>query len=335
MESTGAQHVFFNHIKGLLPPNISFVDEIAEVLNISNDSAYRRIRGEKPIALEEIKKLCIKFSISLDQLLHLSTNSFIFTGQLTNNANFDFESWLQACLRFLQNIKRYQPNRISYVAKEIPFFYYLLIPELAAFKSLFFMKSILSSENWKHIKFSVHDDYSRYHELWKTISNTFATIPGTEIWSIEIITSTIQQVEFYRVTGGLKSDSDAVCILDKLMELINHLEMQAEYGVKLHYGQKPSGDNRATYKMFINELIVGDNMQIVQLGEKQLTYINHTVINYLMTADETFNAYVKKTVDIITQKSTQISEVNEKERIMFFNSLRAKVKTAKQQIIIQ
>ncbi len=66
MESTGAQQIFFGHIKGLLPQHISFVDEIAEVLNISNDSAYRRIRGEKSITLEEIKKLCTTFKISLD-----------------------------------------------------------------------------------------------------------------------------------------------------------------------------------------------------------------------------------------------------------------------------
>jgi len=80
---------------------------------------------------------------------------------------------------------------------------------------------------------------------------------------------------------------------------------------------------------------MGDNMQLVQLGEKQLTYINHTVINFMMTADETFNAYVKKTMEVITQKSTPISEVNEKERLMFFNRLRAKVKTAKQHVIVQ
>ena len=70
MESTSAQSVFFQHIKALLPPHLSVVDEIAEVLNISNDSAYRRIRGEKPIALEEIKKLgqklCLRESRNQD-----------------------------------------------------------------------------------------------------------------------------------------------------------------------------------------------------------------------------------------------------------------------------
>ena len=88
MESTGAQQVFFAHIKGLLPPHISFVDEIAEILEISNDSAYRRIRGEKPIALEEIKKLCVKFKISLDQLLHLNSEVGNFFGKACRSSKF-------------------------------------------------------------------------------------------------------------------------------------------------------------------------------------------------------------------------------------------------------
>lgn len=331
MESTNAQRIFFNHIKGLLPPHISFVDEIAEVLNISNDSAYRRIRGEKPISLDETTQLCIHFKISLDGLLLPSSDSFIFNGRITNNTDYTFENWLHSIIQVLQMIKSHHPNHMLYLAKEIPFFYYFLIPEVAAFKSFFFMKSILFYDDWKHAKFSVKDDYSKYHETWRTISNTFATIPGTEIWSIENISSTIHQIEFYRQTGALKSDEDAILLFEKLNELINHLERQAEHGVKLHYEQKP-GSGTATYKMFVNELIMGDNMQLVQLGNKQLTYINHSVINFIMTADEAFNNYMKKTIDVIMQKSTPISEVNERERLIFFNKLRAKVKIAMQQI---
>ena len=43
---------------------------------------------------------------------------------------------------------------------------------------------------------------------------------------------------------------------------------------------------------------------------------------------------MKKTVDVIAQKSTPISEVNEKERLIFFNKLRVKVKNAMQQISV-
>src|SRR5471030_1620099 len=112
MEAIGAQQVFFNHIKELMPSNISLVDEIAEVLNISNDSAYRRIRGEKPIALEEIKKLCIKFKISLDQLLHLNTESVIFTGKVADPQNFNFELYLQDFLRQHEIINSFEQKEL-------------------------------------------------------------------------------------------------------------------------------------------------------------------------------------------------------------------------------
>lgn len=334
MEANGVQKILFRHIKELIPPNLSMVDEVADILSISNDSAYRRIRGDKPIALEEVQKLCIKYKISLDQLLHINTDSFLFTGNLTNNTDFDLEKWLLYVLQVLQTIKMHKPCHMLYLAKEIPFYYYFLLPEIASFKFFFFMKSILFYEDWKHTKFSVKDDYSKYHELSQKISNTYADIPSTEIWNLENITSTIHQIEFYRATGSLKSDEDALCLLTKLVEMIDHIETQAECGCKLHYGQLPLENNTTTYKMYINELILADNMQLLQLGEKQLTYINHTVLNGLVTADPTFNNYVKKTMDVITQKSTLISEVNEKDRLMFFKRLRVQIKTATQNILL-
>jgi len=334
MEGESAQQIFFKHIKSLLPVNISFVDSVADVLNVSNDSAYRRIRGETQITLDEIKKLCEKFKISLDNLLHLNSNSFVFVSTLTNNTDFNYGKWLASVLEVIKRVKTFSPCHMSYLAKEFPFFYYFLIPEIAAFKSFFFMKSILFYDEWKGKSFSIKDDFSKYHQIWKDLSDTFATIPGTEIWNIENITSTIRQIEFYHATGVFKSEDDVICMFDKLLELIEHIEIQAEYGVKLKYKQKPSPNLKATYNMFINELIMGDNMQIVQLGETHLTYLNHTILNYMMTTNVRFNSYMKRTLDVIAQKSTPISRVNEKERLKFFNELRLKIRKAKEKIFV-
>src|SRR6185503_11385436 len=94
MEATNVQVRFFQHLKVQLPPHIAIVDEVADVLGISNDSAYRRIRGEKPIDLEETYKLCDHFKISMDQLLHLQSDAFIFSGILQNAGdNGNFEKW--------------------------------------------------------------------------------------------------------------------------------------------------------------------------------------------------------------------------------------------------
>lgn len=331
MKVPNLQKVFFQQIKNIAPANISLVEEIANILNISNDSAYRRIRGEKQMSFEEIQKLAVHFKVSLDQILHLREDSFIFNGRFINSSDFTYKNWLQTCIVHLEQIDKSKPKHLFYLAKEIPFYYYFLFPEIAAFKSYFFMKSILYYEEYKSIKFSINDDYNDYLSLWERASRLYANIPSTEIWHIENITSTLHQIEFYNITGSFKSNVEATCLIDKLHELINHIEIQAEHGVKLAHCQQPytSGIN---FQMFTNELLMGDNMQLVQMGNIQLTYINHSIMNFVATTDAVFNENMKKTMEHITQKSIPISGVNEKDRILFFNKLRKKINEAKARI---
>ncbi len=68
-EAIYVQKELFFRIKGKLPPNISFVHEISESLEISYDSAYRRIRGVKELSISELFRLCNKYGISIDSLI--------------------------------------------------------------------------------------------------------------------------------------------------------------------------------------------------------------------------------------------------------------------------
>ena len=84
MSPEAVQQVFFNHIRSILPHHLSIVDEVASLLDISNDSAYRRMRGDKPLTFEEVQKLCVHFNISLDSIFHLDTDTYIFSGKFLN-----------------------------------------------------------------------------------------------------------------------------------------------------------------------------------------------------------------------------------------------------------
>lgn len=328
MQAGHIQQALFQHLKTHLPAHLTLVDEVADLLEISPDSAYRRIRGEKSLSLEELQKLCMHFKLSVDQLLHLQSDAFIFNGQLTNSSDFTFESWLETDIQHLQQILTFDSCHLYYLAKEVPFFYYFLIPEIAAFKSFFFMKSILYYENLKGAKFSLDDDYGNIQALGKKIGELFSKIPSTEIWNVENLTSTIRQVEFYYMTGTFKSDKDVLCILDKLNELLNHLELQAKEGKKFVPGQQPL-PNSPEYNMYVNELIMGDNLILAKLGNTQLTYINHSIINFITTRDTRFNTYMKKTMDNMTNKSTPVSSVNEKARVKFFSRMHEKIRRAR------
>ena len=77
--SPGPAVVFFKQIRAKLPPNISFVHDISELLGIGYDSAYRRIRGEKTLSLGELHTLSMNYGISLDSLFNVKDNNVIFS----------------------------------------------------------------------------------------------------------------------------------------------------------------------------------------------------------------------------------------------------------------
>src|SRR5690349_20019539 len=128
MEIIELQKIFFQHIKDKLPSHISFAEEIAEVLDISTDSSYRRIRGEKRIAFEEIQTLCRTYEISLDNILSLDINSTVFFGKWVDAENFNFENYLNDMLQQLHIIHSASQKLFYYEAKDIPPFYHFQFP---------------------------------------------------------------------------------------------------------------------------------------------------------------------------------------------------------------
>lgn len=325
MTLPNAQVLFFQHLKTLLPPHLSMVDEVADLLSISNDSAYRRIRGEKPIDLEEIRKLCSRFKISLDQLLNLKSDAFIFTGNLNVNSERRFEEWLDNVLQQFQWLNSLEKKHVYFLIKDIPPFLTVQIPELAAFKFYFWMKSILHYDNLKGVKFTIDDTrYKEFHVISKQIIDLYTNVPMTEIWTIESINSTLQQIKFHYDAGAFMKTEDVRLIYSKVEELINHIERQAELGVRFPIGQQPKS-NAAEYRLFVNELTLGDNTFMVETGNTRVTFLNHSVLYFVATRDERFNEAMFNNLGNLMKKSTHISTVGGKERSQFFNRLRENI----------
>ena len=331
MEQHNEQSLFFQQIKALLPPHLSVADEIARVLNISTDSAYRRIRGEKPISFEDIRKLGSTFKISIDQFLHLHTNGFMFTGNL-GYAHDDFvDQYLNNMKQQFEFMLSFDHKHIYFLPNDIPPFAYFQFPELAAFTFFYYKKSLLHFDEMKDHKFSVNDINDDQVKLGKKVQSSFNQIPTTEIWSIDTINSILRHIAFYRETNVFKTNDDITCLYEKLEELINYIEKQAELGLKFNVGELP-GKNAASFRMYQNDLITGDNCVLAEIGSNKIAYINHNLINFMFTRNEEFTAHTFNTFQNAIQKSTQISLVGEKARANFFAQLRKKILAHKEAI---
>lgn len=322
MNPSNTQILLFQHLKSILPTHISLADEVAELLDISQDSAYRRIRAEKPISLEELEKICLNFNVSMDQFLHLKTDSFLFTGKLLENRERSFEDWLDNLLQQLKYMNSLETKHMYWLLKDIPPISHFHIPELALFKFFMWTKSILHYESMKGVKFDFRDKrYDVYLEKSRKVLELFNTVPITEIWNIESINSSIRQIHFHYQAGSFKSKSDVILLYHKLMELMDHCELQAEAGVKFKIGSDPSTSN-IQYNMFVNELILGDNTTLFETEHTRMTFLNHSVLYFIHTRDEKFNNKMFDNLQNLMKKSTMISRVGEKERATFFNQIR-------------
>jgi len=325
MNQPSVQQLFFQHIKNSLSPHLSMVDEIADILNISVDSAYRRIRAEKPISFEEIQKLSSHYKISLDQFLHLQTDSLIFTGKIVTDPENYFGPYLTNLLQNFIFLNSFEQRHLYFLTKDIPWIYHFQIDELSAFKIFLWMKSILHYESMKGQKFSIKKTrFPEFMDLGRKISQQYSKIPTTEIWNLESINVTIQQIEYYRECDLFESDDDIEVIYDKLEVLLNHIERQAELGKKFDINTEPAS-NAAAFNLFYNELAIGDNTVLIDLGKMKVTFLNHSVIDFISTRDDRFSNQIYTSLKNLVNKSTQISVVSEKNRSHFFSKLRSNI----------
>jgi len=324
MTEPDVQQLFFQHIKSNLAAHLSLVDEVADLLHISNDSAYRRIRGEKPLSFEEIKKLCAHYKISLDQLFHLDNNSFLFSGPLTNNNNFGIESYLEHLLNQVKYFNSFEQRELYYLGKDLFLFHFFEFHELSVFKIFFWMKTILQYPINGRDVFITDTIRESVLKIMAKMNEAFIKLPLVEIWHDDSINATIRQIEYYRQSRSFPSEEYAKGLYINLLEMLDHIEKQAEAGCKFPLNGKPSAAS-VSYKFYVNEFIFGDNCNMAILNNSKVVYLNHSVINIIATKDPVFTEYTYQHFQNIMRKSTLMSFVGEKERRRFFNSMREKI----------
>lgn len=332
MVSTDLQHLFFQNIKAMVPPNLSFVEEIADLLNISTDSAYRRIRGEKQISLEEIQKLSVHYKVSLDHLMNLNSNSIVFFGNVVDHNNFSFANHMSGMVDTIRRINKASKKILYYEAKDLPIFYFFQFTELAAFKYFFWMKTILAYREYNKMQFEDSEIMSMLQSPGLELIKTYNDVPSVEIWGVETINTTIKQIEYFAHAGIFKKKETIENLFNQLQTLIEHIKDQAECGEKYLIVEEPTGKSD-NYQLYFNEIFLGHNSLLVETDGILTSYINYGVLNYMVTQDTRFCDYTKKSMENTIKKSILISSVSEKERNRFFNMLRDTIARSRKELL--
>lgn len=308
------QTVFVQKLKEYIPSNVALVDEMAEILGISTDSAYRRIRCETELSLDEVFKITDKYNISVDSIFSNlnDTVTFAYT-KLTDSAG-NFEKYLSRILNHLVLLNTYEDRRLYYVAEEVPLFHSFFSKKLIEFKLFYWQRSVLNVADYQGKKFEAGLIPEKQISIARQCAEEYRKIPSVEIWTSETILTATKQLEFYTESGVIVKE-DALDILEEFRQMVKYVESCAEKG------RKEVSSPAENYQLYTSDVVLGTNCIYAQMPNVNYAYISFNTLNSLTTNNHEFCDETEHWMRNIIKKSTLISGVAEKDRYRFFSSM--------------
>lgn len=332
------QGLFFELIREKIPKEKSPAQFIAELLNVTTDGAYRRLRGDTPLKLYEAIKLSKYFGISLDELQGRAipgVYTFRRAGLGDNDTQHDFKSYLENLLHLLNHIKSQGVERVIFACKDIPVFHLYEFPELTLFKIFFWQNTIFNSPSLKGKKFSLaeSDEYTRECiSLARKVAEKYAMIPTIEIWSVETSYSLMKQIQYYVDMDRFSSKEDMERIINAAESYFKHLEEECTRGYKFLH-DRPPRDRIENFTLYYNDLISIDNIiHINYEGDKSQTFLIYHSIEYLNTEDKEFGKSIEYWLENLYKRSDIISTVGERQRSKFFRGVNDRLNELKSNV---
>jgi hypothetical protein len=327
-----AQVKLMGNLKEMLPAHLSLVETIGDLFKISNDSAYRRIRGETPLTIEEIALLCTRFNFSFDNFVNSGNTGIVNFFYKPIDPNFaGFAKYINSIYNDLSKMLAFDEKQIIFAGEDIPIFHHFALPHLTAFKIFYWTKSILNSPELEEKKFAANIVSDELIAACKKVNEVYSQIPSVEIWSEDTVNSTLLQIEYFWESGLFATKDDALQVCTDFETMMQHIKKQAELNFKYSLGTAPSNTTN-NFTLYQSDITIGNNCILVSMGANKGTYLSYHTLNTMLTTNTSFCSETDTWLKTLMKKSTQISGVAEKQRNQFFKRIDDKLKKIKEKI---
>lgn len=331
-KSTSKQISFLKKISDLSINRYSFSQELASLLDISLDSAYRRIRGETRLSIDEIILICSHYNISFDEFNNINQGTVTFrfvsllgTAQkLSKEEQFNiYADYLQSILEDLKYLQQEKNSNIIYAATDIPLFHLFKYPKLTIFKN--FMWLILQEKNIdQKISFDQFKFPTSIQKVMENISETYNSIPSIEIWSSNTTETLINYIELYYDSGYFQHKNDAIALLSEYETLLSAISNSMD----------ASGTTqKRTFELYLSDTKIENDLILGKQLNNEFSYIRFHIVNSLRTMNPIFCNEVNIFLENLIESSALVSGIAKKQRFQFFKKAQVKINQVKKRIL--
>ncbi|WP_298892513.1 hypothetical protein [uncultured Psychroserpens sp.] len=324
------QNQFIAYLKEKSTSTTSFVDEIATVLDIGYDAAYRRVNMKTHLSLEESIKLAKHYNISLNKLYEIGSQNTILAEKspiITNERHL--EDYFSKSIENLKPLTQLKSASILYSAKDIPLFYTLKDSYITRYKIYVWLKLTNKEMTKNKVSFDTFIDTIPTSLLEKAfeLGQTYNYIDITEFWNDNTINGTLQQIVYFFESQLLSKDL-ALKICDDLEDIIHHVEKQTIQQSIIN------SKNNASYNLYKSDLLTMSNIIMVKTTHKKAFFVPYTVLEYLKIEHDATCDIMDDFFSRQMTNSKLLVHSGEKDRTLFFNKMLQKINKLRSQINI-
>lgn len=316
-------------VREAAPANVSFVDELADLLRVSNDSAYRRMRCETLLSIDEISMICEHFKVPFETGSQANAQSVKFNYFNLSNKEENFKKWLSGLRDNVKQIAGAKDGEILYAADDVPVWHHFTNDEFICFKIFYWMKSIVNEPKYADKKFDPSLVEKELVEIAKDLLAHYDRTISAEIWTEDTLNSTLKQIEYFWESGYFQDKEQALRMCDFVTEELDILQRKAERSSKLRQENESGTED---FKLYRSEVMIGNNSVLVTVGNNKVVYLSNNTFNMMSTTTPDFIEENEAWLKNLVRKSILISGVSEKQRNQFFRILHNKVQAMKNSI---
>lgn len=296
-----------------IPKNIKPVVYLSNVLDMSRESAYRRLRGEIPFTLQEIATLAINLGFSLDIALE---------EEKQNDAYFDLSKKQQYAFDFFAfMLKKYEKflERISSVhnLESITALNFLLPPFCSVSDSLF---------KFAYYKWLYQDSSASFIQLYAniTLPNEIFALqkrikeklyhPGNNTFILDnsIFLNLMEDIRYF-YQRKLINEAELMLFKKEMLILIDKYEEITKTGIV---------GTDAKIQFYLSSLPVNSNVACHIFDNKVESHLWVFAIGLIEVQDTNFNQMQKKWFNSLKRQSALITQSNEIMQVEFFSQQR-------------
>lgn len=310
------QNEFFAVIKSALPKRYKLADIISEILEISPDSAYRRIRGEKELSLKELYVLCNHFKVSMDAVLHLDSDTLLSKYISLNFENIDnYYSYLEEFNNTLEPISKSKTGELYFTAEDIPIFHFMPFYELTVFKVYSWFQTV-NNLKITYEEFSSQLDKDALVNLYQKIYEKYTAVNSTEVWTETSIDPILKSLEYYYDLQSFADKNVILTLCQQVLSLIENFETWTE--------EKTKGKHGGNFQVYLSPVTLENSFMLVKDEHYTATNIKLFTINSISTTNALFCQETERWFNNTINKSLFLG-ASARERLKFFQTTKNKI----------